>query len=78
MNMDASSRGWLKVEMLDATGHALWGFEASVADRLMFNDLAQTATWKGSPDLSALRGRSVRLRFVGQSARLYSFRFESD
>ncbi len=78
VNMDASSRGWLKVEMLDATGHALWGFEESVADRLMFNDLAQTATWKGSPDLSALRGRSVRLRFVGQSARLYSFRFEGD
>ena len=78
LNMDASSRGWLKVEMLDATGHALWGFEESAADRLMFNDLAQTATWKGSPDLSALRGRSVRLRFVGQSARLYSFRFEGD
>ena len=73
VNMDASSRGWLKVEILDETGHALWGYEKAVADRLMFNDLAQTATWNGSGDLSPLRGRTVRLRFVGQWVKLYSF-----
>ena len=75
VNMDASSRGWLKVEILDATGHALWGYEKSAADRLMFNDLAQTVTWNGGGDLSSLRGRTVRLRFVGQWVKLYSFQF---
>ena len=78
VNMDASSRGWLKVEVLDATGHALWGFEKSAADRLMGNDLGQTATWKGDPDLSPLRGRSVRLRFAGQWVKLYSFQIDRD
>jgi hypothetical protein len=78
VNMDASSRGWLKVEVLDETGHALWGFEKSVADRLMFNELAQTVTWEGRSQVSSLRGRSVRLRFIGQSVKLYSFQFESD
>ena len=73
LNMDASSRGWLKVEILDASGHALWGFSKAEADRLMFNDIAQAATWNGSRDLSGLRGRHVRLRFVGQSAKLYAF-----
>lgn len=73
VNMDASARGWLKVEILDESGHALWGFEKSAADRLMFNDLAQTASWNGNPDVSSLQGRSVRLRFIGQSVKLYSF-----
>ncbi|MCH2661572.1 hypothetical protein MK163_14085, partial [bacterium] len=75
VDMDASARGWLKVEILDATGHALWGYARAESDRLMFNDLAQTASWRGEPDLSALRGRKVRLRFSGQFARLYGFRF---
>ena len=78
INMDASARGWLKAEILDPTGHAIWGFEKSAADRLMFNDLSQTATWNGNPDLSSLQGRSVRLRFVGQSVKLYSFQFTND
>ena len=75
VDMDASARGWLQVEILDATGHALWGYARAESDRLMYNDLAQTASWRGEPDLSALRGRKVRLRFSGQFARLYGFRF---
>jgi hypothetical protein len=63
------------VEILDETGHTLWGFEKSVADRLMFNDLAQTVTWNGSADVSSLRGRTVRLRFVGQWVKVFSFQF---
>ena len=75
--MDASSRGWLRVEILDATEHALWGYARAESDRLMFNDLAQTASWRGETDLSALQGRQVRLRFIGQFVRLYGFRFSS-
>ena len=73
LNMDASSRGWLKVEILDASGHTLWGYGKAEADRLMFNDVAQNVTWNGESDLSSLRGRHVRLRFIGQSVKLYAF-----
>lgn len=75
LNMDASSRGWLNVEVLDASGHTLWGYSKAEADRLMFNDIAQAVTWNGDGDLSSLRGRNVRLRFIGQSAKLYAFQF---
>ena len=75
VNMDASSRGWLQVEILDASGHTLWGYSKAEADRLHFNDVAQTASWSGASDLSALRGRNVRLRFVGQWVKLYAFQF---
>ena len=74
--MDASSRGWLKVEILDASGHAVWGYEKSVADRLMYNGVAQPVSWNGEGDLSSLRGRHVRLRFTGQSVKLYAFQFK--
>ena len=75
LNMDASSRGWLKVEILDASGHTLWGYSKAEADRLMFNNIAQPVSWNGEGDLSSLRGRNVRLRFIGQSAKLYAFQF---
>ena len=75
VNMDASSRGWLRVEILDATGHTLLGYSRAEADRLMFSDVAQTATWNGEGDLCSLRGRAVRLRFIGSSVKLYAFQF---
>ena len=75
VNMDASSRGWLEVEVLDASGHALWGYGRAEADRLHFNDVAQAVTWNGSGDLSALRGRNVRLRFSGRWVKLFAFQF---
>ena len=76
LNMDASSRGWLKVEILDASGHVVWGYGKAEADRLMFNSVAQPASWNGEGDLSSLRGRNVRLRFIGQSTKLYAFEFK--
>ena len=73
VNMDASARGGLKVEILAEAGHPIFGYSASDADRLERNELAQTATWNGSADLSPLRGRTVRLRFIGESVKLYAF-----
>jgi hypothetical protein len=32
--------------------------------------------WKNTPDLTALAGKPVRLRFVMRDADLYSFKFE--
>ena len=74
VNMDASSRGWLQVEILDASGHALWGYAAADADRLMANEVDRTVTWNGTSDLAALRGRRIRLRFRGSWVKLYGFR----
>jgi hypothetical protein len=38
------------------------------------DDLQLVLTWKGSSDLSALRGRSVYIRFFIRNATLYTFR----
>lgn len=75
MNLDGSSRGWLKVEILDETMQPLEGFTEKEADRLSGNDVRHVATWGGKRDLSAVRGKTVRLRFTGQSVKLYAFQF---
>ena len=73
VNMDGSARGWTKVEILDEAMQPLAGFTEAEADRLGGNNTAQIVTWNGKQDLSTLQGKTVRLRFVGQSVKLYAF-----
>ena len=75
INFDGSSRGWLKVELLDENYAAIPSFTEGEADRLAGNDVRRGVTWGGQADLAALRGRRLRLRFVGQSVKLYAFQF---
>ena len=76
VNMDGSARGWLKVELLDEAMQPLKGFTEAEADRLGGSSTAQIVTWNGKQDLSALKGQTVRLRFVGQSMKLYAFQLQ--
>ena len=76
VNMDGSARGWLKVEILDEGMQPLKGFTEADADRLGGSSTSQTVTWNGEQDLSAPKGQTVRLRFVGQSVKLYAFQLQ--
>ena len=51
------------------------GFSREDADRLDRNDLRKVVTWKGSSTLATLRGKTVRLRFIGERVKLYAFQF---
>ena len=50
------------------------GFALEDCDRLVGDGLAQVVKWKGSADLSRLKGRGVYLRFQMKKAGLYGFR----
>ncbi len=76
VNMDGSARGWLKVEILDEGMQPIEGFTEANADRLGGSSTSQTVTWGGRRDLLALKGQTVRLRFVGQSVKLYAFQLQ--
>ncbi len=52
---------------------AVPGFTLEDSDRIMTDNTAHTVTWKGKPDLSALTGKAVYLRFYLKKAGLYSF-----
>jgi hypothetical protein len=75
VNFDAGAGGRIKAEILDGGGTPVPGFTAEEADWQFYNDTARTLTWKGNPDVSALAGRSIKLRFIAKSASVFAFQF---
>ena len=75
MNFASSAFGSLRVEVQDADGKPLPGFTLDDSIELYGDTVARNAIWKDSPDLGALAGKPVRLRFVMRDADLYSIKF---
>jgi hypothetical protein len=75
LNFDGSAGGWCRVEVRDADGKPIAGYTEQDADRITGNSVARPVTWRGSGDLSRIRGKPVALRFVMRDASLYAFQF---
>jgi hypothetical protein len=72
----AAQAGTLKAELLDAaTGTAIPGYTLAKSVALRTDAVRAKLQWQGVTDLSALAGRSVKIRFSVQNADLYSFWF---
>jgi hypothetical protein len=67
VNVDAKS-GWVQIELLDKTGNTISGFSSKSKGA---DELRWTPKW----DLSKLKGRTVKLKFMLQNAKLYAFDF---
>jgi hypothetical protein len=76
LNVDTGAAGELRAALLDDKGNPIEGFGADDCDALRISSTGAEVTWKKRADLSALRGREVRVQFTGVRAKLYSFRFE--
>lgn len=73
VNVDAKA-GWVQVELLDENGKAVPGFCGRAAKKHKgVDELRLKTQWNSRGDLSRLKGRTVKLRFRLQNARLYSF-----
>lgn len=69
-----NKKGLLKVEVLDADGNPMPGFTQKECVALKKTDSTkQMVSWKDAKDLSALSGRTVRLKFYLTNGDLYSF-----
>jgi hypothetical protein len=75
LEINAATRlgGRVVVDLLDAAGRPLKGFEPS--DAFRGDELRHTITIAASADLSALAGTRVTLRFHLERAQLFSFAF---
>ena len=73
-----TDKGGFRVEVLDATGKAIAGYSGRNAivfrsiDSLRFRPY-----WKGASDLSALQGKTIRLKFHLRRSKLYAFQIVS-
>jgi len=75
LNIDTGSMGTAFVEIQDADGQPIPGFATAECEEIGGNFIDQRVYWKGRPDLSALAGKPVRLRFDLKRAKLYAFQF---
>ena len=76
VNVDARS-GRFHVEVLNAEGEPIPGFTAGDAEFYNhIDELRLKPRWKNNEDLSALRGRTIRLKFHLHDSQLYAFQIQ--
>ena len=76
LNYSTSARGSLRIEIQDANGAPIPGFGLEDSQAIFGDEIERRVEWKQKPDLVALQGKPVRLRFVMKESDLYSFRFQ--
>lgn len=74
LNVSTSAAGSVRVEIQDAAGQPVPGYELAAAEEIWGDELERVVTWKAGPDVSPLAGKPVRLRFVMRDADLYAVR----
>lgn len=77
LNYSTSAPGSVRVELQDATGRPLPGFELQNAPELIGDEIERVYAWKAGPDVSAARGKPVRMRFVLKDSDVFGFRFRA-
>ena len=75
LNFATSAAGSIRVEFQDANGKPLPGFTLNDCPPVFGDTLQRTVTWEDGSDVSALAGKSVRLRIELKDADLFSFQF---
>lgn len=76
VNYSTSAAGGIAVELTDEQGRALPGFTAGQCNLLIGNEINRKVSWEGNPDLKAISGKVVRVRFMMKDADLYALKFE--
>ncbi len=77
INFSTSAAGSIRVEIQDEEGRPIEGYSLDECPEIYGDSIQQVVSWKKGHDVSALEGRTVRLRFVVKDGDLYSLRFLS-
>lgn len=75
LNSATSAAGSIRVEIQTADGEPIPGFTLEECPVLVGDSIERGVGWVTGSDLSALKGRAVRLRFVMKDADLFALRF---
>ncbi|MBT4609326.1 MAG: hypothetical protein HOC05_04775 [Gemmatimonadetes bacterium] len=74
--MSTSAAGSVRVEVQDADGHTLPGYEIESCDELIGDEVDRRVTWGEHRDVASLAGKPVRLRFQLRDADLFALQFD--
>jgi hypothetical protein len=77
INFATSTAGSLRVEIQDRDGTPIPGFTLEDSHPQIGDELDRIVTWRHNPNLGALHGRPVKLRFRLRDADLYALRFRN-
>jgi hypothetical protein len=75
INYSTSAVGTLRVELQDTDGQPISGFTLAECVEIYGDRIDGEVRWASGGDLTPLKGRTIRLRFVLGDADLYAFRF---
>ncbi len=78
MNFATSAAGSVRVSIRDYDGNSLDGYSLDDCPEHFGDTIDRVVTWKNGSDVSALAGKTVRLRFELKDADLYSIQFIAD
>ncbi|MHC4215108.1 MAG: LamG domain-containing protein [Planctomycetota bacterium] len=75
--LNINATGSAKVAITDKNGRELKGFGLADCDTITTDSTAHRVTWRKSPDISRLKGKTVSLKFQMQNTKLYAFEFKN-
>jgi hypothetical protein len=75
INYSTSAAGSLRFELQDESGKPLPGFALAESREIIGDRIARAVGWATGSDVSAIAGKTVRLRVVLKDADLFSIRF---
>lgn len=77
LNYSTSAGGQLLVEIQDADGRPIPGFELETCKQIVGDQIERVVEWEGQrgSDVGALAGQPIRIRFVMQDADIFAIRF---
>jgi len=76
INYASSAAGSLRFELQDESGNPLPGYELADSREIIGDQIARVVAWSGGTDVSALAGKTIRMRIQLKDADLFSFRFK--
>ena len=75
LNLSTSAAGGVFVEIQNADGTPIPGFQLADCVELNTDDLSRVVSWKSGSDVSSLAGKAIRLRFRLKDADLFALQF---
>jgi hypothetical protein len=74
--LNVNARGGAgRIELLDAAGNPLPGFELSACKEITTDSVRKSINWKATARLSTVQGQPIRIRFRMRATKLYAFQF---